>query len=148
MEGPPKKRNTPENRDKQADVYRMAPTAAQPEKMQNTSEKPLSYKDAKGILEKIGEELAAGGSRSDIEAGFDIGSLARGMDRPGIEGIDEAIKYLDTVIRSKSLLLSADTLRDPVINNQLEQQKAAREALFAERTKRLQKVNLPKNHGD
>ena len=137
----PKKKNSLEDRDKSAGVYRMSPDAVdEPPK----TEKSLSYKDAKGILESIGQKLAAGGSRDDIEGGFDISSLARGMDRPGIEGIDEAIKYLDTVIRSKSLLLSKETLRDPAIKNQLEQQKAAREALLAERGKRLEKINQPK----
>ena len=81
-------------------------------------------------LSEIGDERGA----------LSVDEIIRGMDRPGqtgLEGIDEALKYIEGVLQTK---VNLEKQLTPEMRNQWKEQRAVRDALYSEKQKRIEEL--------
>ena len=96
---------------------------------------PLSFSEAKDTINGYAKSLAESGTKEDKKSAFGIESIVRGMDRPGIDGIDQALQYIEGVLQTKAKLGARVT---PEMEIQWQEQRAIRDALYIEKERRSQ----------
>lgn len=97
---------------------------------------PMTFVEAKGAINGYAKSLADLGTKEDKRDAFGIESIVRGTERPGVEGIDDALKYIEGVLKSKASLKKAI----PEVKQQWDEQRAVRDALFAEKQRRVEQA--------
>ncbi len=107
-------------------------------------EKPLDYNGAKSVIDSIASQLGSSGVKDDIEGALIIGGIVRATEAPGakgIEGIDQAIEYLEQTMKTQNSILGnlSPELRNEVLN-QIKAKRAARDALYIEKQKRVEEL--------
>ncbi|MBU3895966.1 hypothetical protein KKG36_01475 [Patescibacteria group bacterium] len=95
---------------------------------------PLSFSEAKGAIIGYAKALSESGKRGDKRSALAIENIVLGADRPEVEGVDDALKYIEGVLQTKARLGKRMT---PEMKNQWDEQRAVRDALFAEKQRRI-----------
>ncbi len=98
---------------------------------------PLSFGEAKGTINRWGEQLIDSGDKINRKIGLEIGDIALGADRPGTEGLDDALKYVEGTLFTR---VSENPKINPEIKKDLEEKRAVRDALFLEKQRRIERL--------
>jgi len=98
---------------------------------------PLSFSEAKRTINGYAKLLAESNTREDKKSALIIESIVLSTDRPGIEGVDEALKYIEGVLQTKA---KSERNLTPEIKKEWDEQRAVRDALFAEKQRRIEKT--------
>lgn len=108
-------------------------------------EKPMSLADAQkamsGYARGFEEAKVPGGPEPDPKGAAAIDSIVGGTSRPGIEGIDEALKYIESTLQSKANV--ADFTKkgtEKEFVKDLQEKRAIRDALYEEKQKRVEQM--------
>jgi len=102
--------------------------------------KPLSFDDARSAISGYAKNLAESGTLDDRKGAAMIESIVAGMNRPGqtgIDGIEEVLKYVEGVLQTKS---TSERQVTPQMKKEWDEQRAVRDALLAEKQKRMDKM--------
>ncbi|GEM_PF-6390864 len=97
---------------------------------------PLNFTEAKDTINGYAKSLAESGTREDKKSALAIESIVLGTDRPGIEGVDEALKYIEGVLQTKA---KSERKMTPEMKKEWGEQRAVRDALFLEKQRRIEK---------
>ena len=105
-----------------------------------TGTEPLTFQEAESVIDTYARNLAESGDSEDKRSALQIESIVSGMDRPGrvgIDGIDEALRYIEGVLQTK---VKFEQHMNPALKKQWEEQRAVRDALFVEKKKRFERL--------
>lgn len=106
---------------------------------------PLNFKEAKGAINGYAKSLAESGTREDKKSALAIESIVLGADMPGIEGVDETLKYIEGVLQTKA---KSERKMTPEMKKEWDEQRAVRDALFTEKQRRIEKLQEKEQRGD
>ncbi len=94
-------------------------------------------------LEKMSKEK--GGKMSDLEASMDLDNISSDISEPGIEGIDNALNYLEGTLKSKANVADSISPEDrAAFLKDWQEKRAMRDALFREKQKRVEQQKQSK----
>ena len=105
---------------------------------------PLSFEDAQNTISRYSEQLEELGTNEDLKAALEVQKIAAGTGKSreaGIEGIDQALTYVEGLLQTKAEFesksprqLTAENLGD------WEEKRAIRDALYREKQKRIEEL--------
>ena len=102
---------------------------------------PLSFGKARDTITGWAEQLIKSGDKKDVKSGIEVGSLALGADRPGTEGLEDALKYVEGVLYTRA---SNNPRPNAEVKKSWEENRAVRDAIFLEKQKRTEKMEEQK----
>lgn len=127
------------------DKVRGAASEANQASREKNGAKPLTFDEAKDAINGYAKRLAESGELEDKKDAALIESIVSGMNRPGMDGMDEALEYIEGVLQTKSNL---EQHMHPQMKKDWEEQRAVRDALFAEKQKRMEKLKQTQRAGE
>ena len=114
-------------------VREVAVEANQAEREKNGGT-PLSFAEAKDTINRYAKLMSESGGKKWEKEALLIKSVVSGADRPGVEGVNKALEYIEGVLRMKTIISQPSS----EIKKEWEEQRAVRDALFAEKQRRIE----------
>lgn len=106
-------------------------------------EKPVSFEDAQkaisGYARGLEEARTLGGPEPDLKGAAMIDGIVSDTSRPGVEGINKALKYIEGALKSHANLADLQSKgTEKEFTKDWQERRAIRDALYREKQKRME----------
>ena len=107
--------------------------------------KSMNLAGATEIIQSYADRLAESRDLEDRRGAIEIESILGGLNRPGTEGLDETLKYVESLLESRA---SSNIKRTPEIIKDWQERRDVRDVLFEEKKRRLKKIEADRAISD